>query len=72
MTKLLAGHEKHLAGRDEHENAADRDRGARKRAYAPPRVERRRSLDRSILFSGSATAGTTGTGSGTALTGTAD
>lgn len=70
MTKLLAGHERHLAGRDEHEN---RERGARKRAYAPPRVERRRSLDRSILFSGSATAGTTGTGSsGTALTGTSD
>jgi hypothetical protein len=63
---------KHLAGRDEHENPADRERGTRKRTYAPPRVERRRSLDRSILFSGSATAGATGTGGGTALTGTAD
>lgn len=34
-----------------------RERPAPKRAYTPPKVERRRSLDRSILFSGSSMAG---------------
>jgi hypothetical protein len=39
-----------------------RERPTPKRAYTPPKVERRHSLDRAILFSGSAMAGAASSG----------